>query len=116
MCKTWGRIRMRIGIVLMPIRINMEILIRSDRQRHNTGTGTYLVLPTNGTGTSTYPVTELFVTIPDFVIGRTFYILSISVADPDPYVFGPPGSVSQRYGSGSGSFYHQAKTLISTLL
>jgi hypothetical protein len=31
----------------------------------------------------------------------------------DPYVFGPPGSGSnsQRYGSGSGSgtFYHQAK-------
>jgi hypothetical protein len=33
-----------------------------------------------------------------------------SVADPDPndpYVFGPPGSISQIYGS--GSFYHQAK-------
>jgi hypothetical protein len=31
--------------------------------------------------------------------------------DPDPYVFGPPesGSISTRYGSGSGSFYHQAK-------
>jgi hypothetical protein len=35
--------------------------------------------------------------------------------DPDPHVFGPPGSGSgffgQRYGSGSGSesFYHQAK-------
>jgi hypothetical protein len=26
--------------------------------------------------------------------------INISVADPDPYVFGPPGS---------GSFYHQAK-------
>ncbi len=28
--------------------------------------------------------------------------------DPDPHVFGPPGSgsTSQRYGSGSGSFYH----------
>jgi hypothetical protein len=45
-----------------------------------------------------------------------------SVADPDPYVFGPPGSgsVSQRHGSGSGSFCHQAKivrkNLISTLL
>jgi hypothetical protein len=42
--------------------------------------------------------------------------LFFSVADPDPldpYVFGAPrsGSVSQRYGSGSGSgsFYHQAK-------
>ncbi len=34
-----------------------------------------------------------------------------SVADPDPHVFGPPGSgsISQRYGSGSGSFSHQAK-------
>jgi hypothetical protein len=32
-----------------------------------------------------------------------------SVADPDPYVLGPPGSgsVSKRYGF--GSFYHQAK-------
>ncbi len=47
-----------------------------------------------------------------------------SVADPDPRVFGPPGSgfrsISQRFGSGSGSFYHQAKivrkTSISTLL
>jgi hypothetical protein len=32
----------------------------------------------------------------------------ISVGDPDPqdpYVFGPPGSVRTRYGSGSGSFY-----------
>jgi hypothetical protein len=42
--------------------------------------------------------------------------VSDSVADPDPRdppdprVFGPPGSgsgsISQRYGSGSGSFYH----------
>jgi hypothetical protein len=35
----------------------------------------------------------------------------ISVADTDPYVFGPPGSgsgsLSKMYGS--GSFYHQAK-------
>jgi hypothetical protein len=31
-------------------------------------------------------------------------IFSTSVADPDPRVFGPPGSgsTSQRYGSGSG--------------
>ncbi len=50
-----------------------------------------------------------------------------SVADPDPdppdpRVFGPPGSgsTSQRYGSGSRSFYHHAKiarkTLIPTIL
>ncbi len=32
------------------------------------------------------------------------------------YVSGPPGSgpISQRYGSGSGSFYHQAKTVRKT--
>ncbi len=38
------------------------------------------------------------------------------VADPDPYVFGPPGSgpVSQRYGS--GSFYNQAKIVTKTLI
>ncbi len=47
-----------------------------------------------------------------------------SVADPDPYVFGPSGSGSVsrkcRSGSGSGSCHHQAKivrkTLISTVL
>ncbi len=34
-----------------------------------------------------------------------------SIADPDPHVFGPPGSgsISQRYGSESGSFYHHAR-------
>jgi hypothetical protein len=41
-------------------------------------------------------------------------LVCISVPDPDPRVFGPPGSgsISQRYGtggSGSGSFYQQAK-------
>ena len=47
----------------------------------------------------------------------------IGVADPDssdPYVFGPPGSgsgpINQRYGSGSGSFYHQAKIVRKTLI
>jgi hypothetical protein len=41
---------------------------------------------------------------------KTAYLNSGSVADPDPYVFGPlSGSVSQKYGSGSGSFHHQAK-------
>jgi hypothetical protein len=50
-----------------------------------------------------------------------------SVPDPDPnpdldllnpHVFGPPGSgsTSQRYGSGSGSFYHQAKIVRKTLI
>ncbi len=39
---------------------------------------------------------------------------------PDPHVFGPPGSGStsqtQRYGSGSGSFYHHAKIVRKTLI
>jgi hypothetical protein len=48
-----------------------------------------------------------------------------SVADPDPldpHVFGPPGSgsISQRYGCGSGYFYYKEKivrkTLFSTVL
>jgi hypothetical protein len=52
--------------------------------------------------------------------------VKVSVPNPDPHVFGPLGSgsgtISQRYGSGSGfgSFYHQAnierKTLIPTAL
>jgi hypothetical protein len=47
-----------------------------------------------------------------------------SLADPypipntDPYDFKPPGSgsgsISQRYGSRSGSFYHQAKIVRKT--
>jgi hypothetical protein len=44
-------------------------------------------------------------------------IIFDSVSDPDPYVFGPPGSGSglviylygSRFGSGSGSFRQQAK-------
>ncbi len=53
--------------------------------------------------------------------------LLTSVADPDPNpdpsdpsVFGPPGSgsgsISQRYGSRSGSFYNQAKIVRKTLI
>jgi hypothetical protein len=38
---------------------------------------------------------------------------------PDPHVFGPPGygsgSISQRDGFGSGSFYQQAKIVRKTL-
>jgi hypothetical protein len=33
-----------------------------------------------------------------------FISSSVPNPDPDPRVFGPPGSISQRYGS--GSFYH----------
>jgi hypothetical protein len=43
-----------------------------------------------------------------------------SVADPDPHVFSPPGSesgsTSQRYESGSGSFYNHAKMVRKTLI
>ncbi len=49
--------------------------------------------------------------------------VSSLVGDPDledPFVFEPPGSgyvpVSQRYGSGSGSFHHQAKRVRKTLI
>ncbi len=40
--------------------------------------------------------------------------LGTCVADPDPYVFGPPGSIHQRHGS--ESFYHQAKIVKKTLI
>jgi hypothetical protein len=54
-------------------------------------------------------------------------ILHTSVADldpnpdpdpSDPYVFAPPGSgsISQMYGSGSGSLYYQAKMVRKTLI
>jgi hypothetical protein len=42
-------------------------------------------------------------TYTEIKVTRTIHILSYvkilrtTVADPDPYVFGPPGSVSQRY-------------------
>jgi hypothetical protein len=48
---------------------------------------------------------------------EAYGVRSTSVVDPnpdpdppDPHVFGPPGfgTISQRDGSGSGSFYHQA--------
>jgi hypothetical protein len=45
-------------------------------------------------------------------------IFQTSVADPDrnpnpdPHVFGPSGSIRQRYGS--GSFFHHAKILRKT--
>jgi hypothetical protein len=41
-----------------------------------------------------------------------------SVADPDPHVFGPPGSgsTSKRYGSGSESFSNHAKIVRKTFI
>ncbi len=49
------------------------------------------------------------------------FVLGFSVADPDPpdqHVFGPPGSgsISHRYGSGSGYFYHHAKIVRKFLI
>jgi hypothetical protein len=45
-----------------------------------------------------------------------YLISSVPDPNPDPHVFEPPGSgyIRQRYGSGSGSFYHQAK-IVRTL-
>jgi hypothetical protein len=53
------------------------------------------------------------------IISIVFRVLnSVADSDPnpdpsDPYVFVPPGSgsgsIRQRYGPGSGSFYHHAK-------
>ncbi len=57
----------------------------------------------------------------EVVAGTTGRRVETSVVDPDPdpYVFGPPGSgsTSQRYGSGSrsGSFYQHAKIVRKTL-
>ena len=56
-------------------------------------------------------------------VSHTIYFLYLScrVPDPDPHVFGPPGSgsISQRYEFGSGSFCQQAmivrKALITVL-
>jgi hypothetical protein len=41
------------------------------------------------------------------IIVKNVGTLPFSVADPDPYVFGPPGS---------GSFYNQAKRVRKTLI
>jgi hypothetical protein len=43
---------------------------------------------------------------------------TVIISVPDPHVFGPPGTgtISQRYESGSGSFYHQAKIVRKTLI
>jgi hypothetical protein len=60
--------------------------------------------------------------VPSIPIGCSEFLAS-SVADPDPsdrYGFGSPGSgsrsISQRNGSGSGFFYHQAKMVRKTLI
>jgi hypothetical protein len=53
-----------------------------------------------------------------FLVILSPFSRKISVADPDPHVCGPPGSgsISQRYGSGSGYFYHHAKIVRKTLI
>ncbi len=62
------------------------------------------------------PVTECI--IARDTNNRWIQILLVSV--PDPHVYGPPGSgsISQRYGSGSGSSSKNSKknTLIPTVL
>jgi hypothetical protein len=44
-----------------------------------------------------------------YLVQRSRVGSSVAGPHPDPYVFGPPGSVSYKYGSGSRSFNHQAK-------
>jgi hypothetical protein len=59
---------------------------------------------------------KLTISLPIFLYLTAETPLS-SVADPkpwDPYVLGPPGSISTMYGS--GSFYHQAKVLRKSLI
>ncbi len=53
--------------------------------------------------------------------GQFQYFHSVPDPDqPDPHVFAPPGygseSRSPRYGSGSGSFYHQLKIVRKALI
>jgi hypothetical protein len=43
-------------------------------------------------------------------------MIFLSVADPDPYDFGPPGSGSVRQRYGSGSFYHKVKIVRKTMI
>jgi hypothetical protein len=46
-----------------------------------------------------------------------YYSIPVSsVADPETYVFGPPGSGSAGQKSGSGSFHHQAKIVRKNLI
>ncbi len=53
----------------------------------------------------------LFMQRPLFIVLDDVDTVLASVADPDPHVFGPPGSgsesesISQRYGFGSGSYH-----------
>jgi hypothetical protein len=66
-----------------------------------------------------FPTPTSGVTISHRVVIRNRLFGSVADPDPsDPYVFGPPGSgsISQMYGSESGSFYHQAKIVIKPLI
>jgi hypothetical protein len=57
-----------------------------------------------------------------FIADLLIDLTSVADPNPDPHVFGPPGSesgsISQRYGSESrsGSFYHLAKKVRKTLI
>ncbi len=63
-------------------------------------------------------ITKKYISPPPSTGAINFSIPLTSVADPDPYVFGPPGSrygtISKKYGS--GSFYGQAKIVRKTLI
>jgi hypothetical protein len=61
---------------------------------------------------------ELFTDIRSIHSGwsGSFRLLLSSVPDPDPHALGPPGSrsISQRHGSGFGSFYHQTYCFVTS--
>jgi hypothetical protein len=57
-----------------------------------------------------------FLSSSPFVFLYRCLIVYEPVLGTDPYVFVTPGSVSTRYGSGSGSFYHQAKIVRKTFI
>ncbi len=74
------------------------------------------------TGKVLYRTITIFVRLPHFKAAGNWNVYvcgSVPNPDPpDPHVFEPSGSgsISQRYGSGSGSFYHQAKKIRKTLM
>ncbi len=91
-----------------PMRPNMDTNRSADIQV------LYLLCNRHKQVSCTFPLPNLSF----FLIFLLCNSLSVSFADPDPYVVGPPGpgSISMRYGSGSGTLYHQAKTVRKTLI
>ncbi len=100
-----------------------KTLVSSYRYYFNTnvfGPGSEMIIKKSDLDPEKFPIQQ------DLVSQHWFFYRTLigSVPDPDPNpdppdprVFRPPGSgsTSQRYGSGSGSFYHHAKIIRKTL-